>query len=88
MVSITQFVEMSLAMPNASEHPHFEVVRIRKQKEITTPNGIHYENKECYPSSESWGTEGFTCLTKQHAFDRLEKLKQKAQLLEVKEKIK
>ncbi len=41
MVSLTQFAEMSLAMPNASEHPHFENISFKaKNKIFATLNPI------------------------------------------------
>lgn len=40
-------------------HPHWEVIVIREQQEKEV-NGIRYEHAEIYPSSEQFGTFGFT----------------------------
>lgn len=38
----------------------FELVRIRIQKERTWPNGVTTPEREAYPGSSAWGTDGFT----------------------------
>jgi len=48
----------------------FEVVRIRKLPANTFPNGITSPAREAFPGNESWGTDGFTCLTLARAQER------------------
>lgn len=38
----------------------FEVVRIRIRAAHTWPNGTHTPEHEAYPSSASWGRDGYT----------------------------
>jgi hypothetical protein len=40
--------------------PHYEVVKLRQNPAWTTPTGIHMPPSETYPSSQTWGTYGFT----------------------------
>ena len=58
-----------------SDKIHFEVVKIREQKACLLSNGVQLENKEIYPSDNLGGALGFTCLTKERAFERLEAMK-------------
>lgn len=57
---------------------HYEVIKIA----IGKPNPMfdknpEYDFIEIYPSSESWGTNGFTCFTLERAKEKLEELKNK-----------
>lgn len=56
-----------------SDHPHYEVIRIRKHNGYSVGDG-HIEPSEYYPSSEEWGTYGFTFSDKQDAFDKFDRL--------------
>ncbi len=52
----------------AQQHKHggapcYEVVRIRVSPEHTWPNGKVSPERETYPNSKSWGTDGWTCFT-------------------------
>jgi hypothetical protein len=54
-----------------SIHKHYEAIKIQSH------NGMEIAGKklppsEFYPSSNSWGRNGYTCLTKQHAYTRLD----------------
>ncbi len=48
----------------------FEVIKIGTYPERTV-FGVTFEHSECYPPSEKWGTLGWTCTTKQAAFDKM-----------------
>ena len=45
---------------------HFEVVRLRNSDAYVVA-GVTIPAQETYPSSESWGTDGFTYSTRVHA---------------------
>lgn len=62
--------------PSEEPHKHYEVIKIQHKKERTFPNGTTYPECEAYPSDAHWGTYGFTCLTKDQAYNRLERLKE------------
>ncbi len=51
----------------------YEVVRIRTRPEEDFL-GKHYDAREVYPPSESWGTDGFTFMSLEEARKRLEEL--------------
>ena len=46
--------------------PHFEVVVLKNQPAYTI-HGADVPAKEAYPSSEQWGTYGFTFKHREHA---------------------
>ena len=52
----------------------YEVVRIQRC-EAQTLFGRQYPAREVYPSSEHWGQQGWTVLTKDAAFDKLAALR-------------
>jgi len=52
---------------------HYEVVVIRLQK-AHTHNEIEYPEREVYPTSEQWGTYGWTCPNEDQARSRFEML--------------
>jgi len=54
--------------------PHFELVKLYKSEEYQIAGNV-IPKKWNYPSSESWGVSGFTLLTKDRAFAKLEELK-------------
>jgi hypothetical protein len=52
---------------------HYESIKIQSH------NGMEIAGKklppsEFYPSSNSWGRHGYTCLTKQDAYNRLDRM--------------
>lgn len=58
---------------DTSDIKHYEVIRIQSH------NGYEIFGKkippsECYPTSNSWGTNGFTCVSRQAAYDRLDRI--------------
>ena len=52
----------------------YEVVRIRIQREHTWPDGTTTPEKEAYPSSNSWGTLGWTFIERPLAEAKLRAL--------------
>lgn len=53
--------------------PHYEAIKILNH------NGMEIAGKkippsEFYPSSNNWGTNGYTCLNKKAAYDRLDRM--------------
>ena len=58
---------------SSPERKHYEVIKIQSHNGYAIA-GQSYPPSEFYPSSNSWGTHGFTCLTKENAYKRLEKL--------------
>jgi hypothetical protein len=56
-----------------SINKHYEAIKIQSH------NGMEIAGKklppsEFYPSSNSWGRYGFTCITKQEAYNRLDRM--------------
>lgn len=39
---------------------HYEVIVVQQKPARTFPNGDSVPERECYPSSEQWGTAGWT----------------------------
>lgn len=46
---------------------HYEAIRIRIAPAATPPSGSVLPEREIYPNSEAWGTDGFTSPTLEHA---------------------
>jgi hypothetical protein len=55
------------------ERKHYEVVKIQSHNGYALA-GKFYPASEFYPSSNSWGMHGFTCINKESAYERFEKL--------------
>lgn len=55
-------------------YPHYEVIRIRTHDGYVIA-GTTIVPSETYPSSEKWGTDGFTCNTKQEAYVKMDWMK-------------
>jgi hypothetical protein len=51
----------------------FEVVRV-KEKRCDPRFGGFSGIRECYPSSERWGSDGWTCLSEERAREKLDEL--------------
>ena len=49
----------------------YEVIKVRKESEKAFPNGRVTPAHEAYPSSESWGEDGWTYMTLKEAQDKL-----------------
>lgn len=56
-----------------SEHKHYEVIKIQSHNGYEM-HGVKYAPSEYYPSANSWGTNGYTCLTKTDAFKKLDQM--------------
>jgi len=52
---------------------HYEVVKIQSHNGYAI-GSQSYPPSEFYPSSNSWGVHGFTCIDKDSAYKRLEKM--------------
>jgi len=61
--------------PELPEFCAFEVLRIR-QRDGFSIAGKWIEAAEIYPSSESWGVDGFTCPDKEAAYRKLKEILQ------------
>jgi hypothetical protein len=55
-----------------SDNVCYEVVRIRRRKAGTYPNGVSYPPREVYPSSAQWGDDAWTVTTLDAAYKKLE----------------
>lgn len=69
----------STAIYSQSKHGRilgYEVVKIRRLPPKTLPSGTVLPEREGYPSSESWGADGFTCMTLADALKRQAQLEQ------------
>lgn len=49
----------------------FEVVVVQDRKEHTWPNGLTSPAHEAMPGNEEWGVKGWTCQTKERAWEKL-----------------
>jgi hypothetical protein len=56
---------------------HYEAIRIQSHNGIIIA-GNKIAPSEFYPSNNSWGLHGFTCLTKQDAYKRLDRMMSEA----------
>lgn len=52
---------------------HYEVIKIKSHNGYEIA-GNKIPPSECYPGSNSWGTDGFTCVTKEAAIKRLDRM--------------
>ena len=50
---------------------HYELVRVRIAPATTFPGGNQIGEREAYPKSEAWGTDGYSCQTLEHAREKL-----------------
>lgn len=56
-----------------SEFKHYEVIKVQSHNGYEM-NGTKYPPSEYYPSANNWGTMGWTCLTKEEAYSKLDKI--------------
>jgi hypothetical protein len=68
-----------------SEKVHYEVIKVLSHNGYAIGGEI-YPPSEYYPSANSWGTDGFTCVTKEDAYKRLEKMMQDHKMREEEKK--
>jgi hypothetical protein len=59
-----------------SENVCYEVVRIRQHEATTFPSGESSPAREAYPTSATWGVDGFTLTDKDTAYAKLRALRQ------------
>jgi len=57
----------------SSENKHYEAIKIQSHNGYEIA-GNKIPPSECYPTSNSWGTHGFTSLTKKAAYDKLDEM--------------
>ena len=55
------------------ENKHYEVVKIQSHNGYAI-GGQMYPASEFYPSSNGWGSDGYTCVSKENAYKRLDKM--------------
>jgi hypothetical protein len=58
---------------NTSEIKHFEVIKIQSHNGLEIA-GNKIPPSEYYPSSNSWGRHGYTCVNKQQAYNRIDRM--------------
>jgi len=58
---------------DSPENKHYEVVKIQSHSGYAI-GGQMYPASEYYPSSNSWGSDGYTCVSKENAYKRLDKI--------------
>ena len=56
-----------------SEYKHYEAIKIQSHNGYEIA-GNKIPPSECYPTSNSWGSNGYTCLNKKSAYDRLDRI--------------
>ena len=55
------------------EKKHYEVIKIQSHNGIEIA-GNKIPPSEFYPSSNSWGTNGFTCISRENAYKRFDRM--------------
>ena len=58
---------------DSPEKKHYEVVKIQSHNGYAI-GGQMYPASEYYPSSNAWGSDGYTCVSKENAYKRLDKM--------------
>lgn len=61
------------------ENIHYEVIKIQSHNGYEM-NGTKYPPSEYYPSANSWGTMGWTCITKEEAYKKIDKIMEQDKL--------
>ena len=56
-----------------AEKKHYEIIKIQSHNGYAI-GGQKYPASEFYPSSNAWGADGFTCVTKKDAYEKLDKM--------------
>ena len=57
----------------SSEKKHYETIKIQSHNGYEIA-GNKIPPSECYPTSNSWGSNGYTCLDKKAAYNRLDRM--------------
>lgn len=58
---------------NNTDKKHYEVIKIQSHNGIEIA-GNKIPPSEFYPSSNSWGINGFTCTTRENAYKRFDRM--------------
>ena len=58
---------------NNVNNKHYEVIKIQSHNGIEIA-GNKIPPSEYYPSSNSWGRHGYTCVNKQQAYNRIDRM--------------
>jgi hypothetical protein len=58
---------------NTTKDLHYEAIKIQSHNGMEIA-GNKIPPSEYYPSSNSWGRHGYTCITKKEAYTRLDKM--------------
>jgi len=56
-----------------SDKKHYEAIRIQSHNGLVIA-GNKIAPSEYYPNSNSWGLHGFTCVSRENAYKRLDKM--------------
>jgi hypothetical protein len=67
------------------EKKHYEVIKIQSHNGYAI-GGQVYPPSEFYPSSNAWGVDGYTCLSRESAYKRLEKMSEESKIREEEKK--
>jgi len=62
---------------------HYEVIRIQSHNGYAF-GGQKYPPSEFYPSSTTWGLNGFTCISREAAYKKLDKVMEEDKIREEK----
>jgi hypothetical protein len=60
-------------LDSTPENKHYETIKILSHNGYSI-GGQTYPASEYYPSSNGWGVDGFTSVTKKDAYERLDKM--------------
>lgn len=66
---------------DSSDKKHYEVIKIQSHNGYAI-GGQMYPASEFYPSSNAWGSDGYTCTTKENAYKRLDKMMSESKIRE------
>ena len=58
---------------DSNSPPHYESIKIQSHNGMEIA-GNKIPPSEYYPSSNSWGTNGFTCIDRKSAYNRLDRI--------------
>ena len=70
---------------NTPEKKHYEVIKIQSHNGYAI-GGQMYPASEFYPSSNAWGSDGYTCISREKAYERLDKMMQEHKIREEEKK--
>ena len=67
------------------ENKHYEAIKIQSHNGYSI-GGQMYPPSEFYPSSNAWGVDGYSCLTKEAAYKKLDKMMEENRIREEEKK--